>query len=54
MTQEDLKVGILNVVTLMLSFSDIEQILQIGLLVVSIAYTTMQLLKIFKERKKWL
>ena len=54
MTEDDLKIGILNSITLMLSFSTIEATLRIALLAVSIIYTGFKLYKIIKERKKWL
>lgn len=54
MTEDDLKIGILNSVTLMLSFTTIEATLRIALLAVSIIYTGIKLYKIIKERRKWL
>jgi hypothetical protein len=54
MTEEDLKIGILNSITLMLSFTTIEATLRVALLAVSIAYTGFKLYKLIKERKKWL
>ena len=54
MTEDDLKIGILNTITLMLSFTTIEATLRVALLALSIAYTGFKLYKIIKERKKWL
>jgi hypothetical protein len=54
MTEEDLKIGILNMTTLMLSFTSVEAALRVALLAVSIAYTGFKLYKLIKERKKWL
>jgi hypothetical protein len=54
MTEEDLKIGVLNTITLMLSFTTIEATLRVALLGVSIAYTGFKLYKLIKERKKWL
>lgn len=54
MTEDDLKIGILNSMTLMLSFTTIEASLRVALLAVSLVYTGFKLYKIIKERKKWL
>jgi len=54
MTEEDLKIGILNSVTLMLSFTTIETTLRVALLGVSIVYTGFKLYKLIKEKNKWL
>ena len=54
MTEDDLKIGILNTMTLMLSFTTIEASLRVVLLAVSIIYTGFKLYKLIKERKKWL
>jgi hypothetical protein len=54
MTEDDLKIGILNTMTLMLSFTTIEASLRVALLAVSLIYTGFKLYKIIKERKKWL
>jgi hypothetical protein len=54
MTEEDLKIGILNTMTLMLSFTTIEASLRVALLAVSLIYTGFKLYKLIKERKKWL
>jgi len=54
MTEDDLKIGILNSMTLMLSFTTIEASLRIALLAVSLIYTGFKLYKLIKERKKWL
>jgi len=42
MTQEDLKLGVFNAITLVLSFSNIEMLLKILLLIVSIAWTALK------------
>jgi hypothetical protein len=54
MTEDDLKIGILNSITLMLSFTTIEASLRVALLAVSLVYTGFKLYKLIKERKKWL
>jgi hypothetical protein len=54
MTEDDLKIGILNTMTLMLSFTTIEASLRVALLAVSLIYTGFKLYKLIKERKKWL
>jgi hypothetical protein len=54
MTEDDLKIGLLNTVTLMLSFTSIEAALRVFLLGISIAYTGFKLYKLIKERNKWL
>jgi len=46
---QDIKIGVINLLTFTVSFSNIEQWLKITLLVVSIAYTV---LKIFKMNSK--
>ena len=54
MTEDDLKIGILNTMTLVLSFTTIEASLRVALLAVSLIYTGFKLYKLIKERKKWL
>jgi hypothetical protein len=54
MTEDDLKIGILNMTSLMLSFTTIEAALRVFLLGISIAYTGFKLYKLIKERSKWL
>lgn len=54
MTEDDLKIGILNTMTLMLSFTTIEASLRVALLAVSLVYTGFKLYKLIKERNKWL
>jgi len=54
MTEDDLKIGILNTMTLMLSFTTIEASLRVALLAVSLVYTGFKLYKLIKERRKWL
>lgn len=54
MTEDDLKIGILNTMTLMLSFTTIEASLRVALLALSLVYTGFKLYKLIKERRKWL
>jgi hypothetical protein len=54
MTEDDLKIGLLNMTSLMLSFTTIEAALRVFLLGISIAYTGFKLYKLIKERSKWL
>ena len=54
MTEDDLKIGLLNTITLMLSFTTIEASLRVALLAVSLIYTGFNLYKLIKERSKWL
>ena len=48
---QDIKLGALNFITFMVSFSDIEQWLKLTLLLVSIVYTIMKIINISKENK---
>jgi hypothetical protein len=50
MTEEDLKIGILNAMTLVLSFTNIEAMLRVGLLAVSIIYTGFKLYNLIKGK----
>lgn len=50
MTEEDLKIGMLNVGTLILSFSNIEAALRVALLGVSIIYTGFKLYNLIKGK----
>ena len=54
MTEDDLKITLLNTITLMLSFTTIEAGLRVALLAVSLVYTGFKLYKLIKERSKWL
>ena len=51
MDMQDIKLGALNLITFMVSFSDIEQWLKLTLLLVSIVYTIMKIINISKENK---
>jgi len=48
---QDIKLGALNFITFMVSFSDIEQWLKLTLLLVSIVYTIMKIINISKDNK---
>ena len=48
---QDIKIGALNLITFMVSFSDIEQWLKLTLLLVSIVYTIMKIINMSKENK---
>ena len=48
---QDIKIGALNLITFMVSFSDIEQWLKLTLLLVSIVYTIMKIININKQNK---
>ena len=48
---QDIKLGALNFITFMVSFSDIEQWLKLTLLLVSIVYTIMKIINISKQNK---
>ena len=52
MDQSSLKLYFLNLATLYLSFTNLESMLKIILLCVSIIYTIMKIVDWFKERKK--
>jgi len=51
MTEDDLKIGLLNAATLLLSFSNIEAALRLALLAVSIIYTGFKLYDLIKNQK---
>jgi len=51
MTEDDIRIGFLNMVTLMVSFTNIEAIFRIGLIAVSIIYTGFKLYDLIKKRK---
>jgi hypothetical protein len=46
---QDFKIGAINLLTFSVSFTGIEQWLKIALLVVSIAYTVLKIVKMNKE-----
>ena len=48
---QDIKLGALNLITFMVSFSNIEQWLKLTLLLVSIVYTIMKIINISKQNK---
>ena len=48
---QDIKLGALNLITFMVSFSNIEQWLKLTLLLVSIVYTIMKIINISKDNK---
>jgi hypothetical protein len=48
---QDIKLGALNFITFMVSFSNIEQWLKLTLLLVSIVYTIMKIINMSKENK---
>jgi hypothetical protein len=51
MDVQDLKIYLLNSFTLVISFSNIEMVLKILLLVVSIGYTSMKWYELYKKKK---
>jgi hypothetical protein len=51
MTEEDLKIGLLNASTLILSFTNIEAALRLALLAVSIIYTGFKLYNLIKGKE---
>ena len=51
MDVQDLKIYLLNSVALFVSFSNVEMILKILLLIVSIGYTSMKWYELYKKRK---
>jgi hypothetical protein len=51
MDVQDLKIYLLNSVALFVSFSNVEMILKILLLLVSIGYTSMKWYELYKKRK---
>ena len=48
---QDLKIYLLNSVALVISFSNVEMILKIFLLLVSIGYTSMKWYELYKKKK---
>jgi len=51
MDMQDIKLGALNLITFMVSFSNIEQWLKLTLLLVSIVYTIMKIINMSKQNK---
>ena len=51
MNVQDLKIYLLNSFALVISFSNIEMVLKILLLVVSIGYTSMKWYDLYKKKK---
>ena len=51
MDVQDLKIYLLNSFALVISFSNIEMLLKILLLVVSIGYTSMKWYELYKKKK---
>lgn len=51
MDMQDIKLGALNFITFMVSFSNIEQWLKLTLLLVSIVYTIMKIINMSKQNK---
>jgi hypothetical protein len=51
MDMQDIKLGALNLITFMVSFSNIEQWLKLTLLLVSIVYTIMKIINMSKQHK---
>ena len=49
---EDLKIYMINAVSLLVSFSNVEMGLKIVLLIASIGYTISKWIEIYKRRKK--
>ena len=50
MSMQDFKIGSINLLTLTISFSGVEQWLKIGLLVVSIIYTVLKIVELKKKK----
>jgi len=50
MTNEDIKIGLFNSLSLLVSFTNIESFLKILLLLVSIAYTGLKVYDMLKKR----
>jgi hypothetical protein len=51
MSLNDLKLYSLNSLAMVVSFSNVEAILKIGLLCVSIVYTVMKIIELIKKKK---
>jgi hypothetical protein len=51
MDMQDIKLGALNLITFMVSFSNIEQWLKLTLLLASIVYTVMKIINMSKQNK---
>jgi hypothetical protein len=52
MSLNDLKIYSLNSLAMVVSFSNVEAILKIGLLCVSIVYTIMKIIELIKNKSK--
>lgn len=50
MTNQDLKLGIINMVSFIVSFTNIESFLKILLLLVSILYTALKVYELLKKK----
>ena len=50
MTNNDLKLYSLNSLAMVVSFSNVEAVLKIGLLCVSIVYTVMKIIELIKKK----
>jgi len=51
MTQDDIKLTIMNVLTMFITFTNVEAILKIVLLIVSIFYTVLKIKEMIKSNK---
>lgn len=51
MTENDIKIGIINALTMAVTFTNIESILKIVLLLVSIVYTILKTKDMIRSRK---
>jgi hypothetical protein len=52
MSNNDLKIGAINAITMAISFTNVESILKIILLIVSIAYTVLKTYEIIKNKNQ--
>jgi len=52
MSNNDLKIGAINAITMAISFTNVESILKIILLIVSIAYTALKTYEIIKNKNQ--
>ncbi len=50
MSNNDLKIGAINAITMAISFTNVESILKIILLIVSIAYTALKTYEMLKNK----
>jgi len=51
MTENDIKIGIINALTMAVTFTNVESILKIILLIVSIVYTILKTKDMIRSRK---